>query len=529
MTLLFYVLVMLLMIALPVVAGSAARRRLAVPWWLFCTGMATFVASQIYHIPLNLWLTRQGVLGLVSASEPTLPRTALIVGLSAGFCESLARAVGYWLLFRTRRSSQGAHSPADCWEGAVMVGLGHGGIEAMLLAVMMAATISSLWGLRSQDLSTLGLSADQLLAVERQLSTFTASPWLALVPLLERCIAMLLHVTLSVGVWSAFRRRNPLYLLAAVLYHTAFDGLAVYLSQFVSNAWLIEGLLLVLALPGAVWAWALRARTPAVPPVPRMTRVAEWVPFGLSLLKELTQQWRSRRALVLGVVFLVIGMGSPLLAKFTPEMLHMIPGAEQFADLVPTPTVADALGQYVKNLTQFGFILAVLLGMGAVAGEKERGTAALILSKPLPRWAFITSKFVAQALVYLLAFGLAALGAAYYTSLLFEPLAFGPFMFGNLLLWVWLLTFSAVTLLGSTLAPSTGVAAGIGLGGAVVLLLAGSVPRYGILSPAGLVGWASQLGLSVPGATNGGALAASVVWIAVCLIVSVAVFEIQEL
>ena len=529
MTLPFYVLATLLMVALPVVAGSIARRRLAVPWWLFCVGMTTFVASQIYHLPLNGWLTRLGLLGPVSPDEPALLRTALILGFSAGLCESLARAVGYGLLFRLRKTGQVAHDPARRWEGAVMVGLGHGGIEAMLLAVMMAATISSLWELRGQDLSTLGLSADQLVAVERQLSTFTASPWLALAPLLERCIAMLLHVTLSLGVWSAFRRRNPLYLLAAVLYHAAFDGLAVYLSQFISNAWLIEGLLLLLALPGAAWAWAIRTRPPATQPVPRLAWLAGWKLFGLTLSKELTQQWRSRRALVVGVVFLVFGMGSPLLARFTPEMLHMIPGAEPFADLIPTPTTSDALGQYIKNLTQFGFILAVLLGMGAVAGERERGTAALILSKPLPRWAFIMAKFAAQALVYLLAFGLAALGAAYYTSLLFEPLAFGPFMFGNLLLWVWLLTFASVTLLGSSLAPSTGVAAGIGFGGAVALLLAGSIPRYGALAPAGLVGWASQLGLAQRGAVNGGALAASVVWIVVCLIVAVAVFETQEL
>jgi len=524
-----YILATLLMIALPLLAGSATRRRLSAPWWLFCVGMATFVASQAYHLPLNSWLTRLGLLGPVSPGEPTLLRTSLVLGLSAGLCESAARAVGYGLLFHLRRSTPVAHEPASRWEGTLMVGLGHGGIEAMLLAIVLAATVSSLWQLRGQDLSTLGLSADQLAAVERQLSAFTASPWLALAPLLERCIAMLLHVILSLGVWSAFRHRKPLYLLAAVLYHAAFDGLAVYVSQFTTSVWLVEGLLLLLALPGAGWAWAIRASTPPTRPARTLARREAWKLFGLTLSKELTQQWRSRRALVVGIVFLLLGMGSPLLAKFTPEMLRMIPGAESFAGLVPTPTAVDALGQYIKNLTQFGFILAVLLGMGAVAGEKERGTAALILSKPLPRWAFVVPKFVAQSLVYLVAFGVAALGAAYYTSLLFEPLALGPFMFGNLLLWVWLLTYAAVTLLGSALAPSTGVAAGIGFGGAVVLLLAGSIPRYGALAPAGLVAWASQLGLAQPAPANGGALAASAVWIVVCVVVAVAVFETQEL
>ena len=528
MTLVPYVLATLLIVALPVVAGSVARRRLSAPWWLYCAGMAAFVASQTVHLPLNNWLARLGLLGPIAPGAPALLRTALVAGLSAGLCESLARAVTYALLLRLPRAGPRARRQAGRWGGAVMIGLGHGGIEAMLVAVMMAATLTSLWSLRGVDLSTLGLSPAQLAALERQVSAL-ASPWLALAPLLERCIAMLLHVVLSLAVWSAFRQRRPLYLLAAVLYHAAFDGLAVYLAQFAGNVWLVEGLLLLLALPGAAWAWAIRPRSPAARPVPRLPWLAGWRLFLLSLLKEMTHQWRSRRALVVVVVFLVFGMGSPLLARFTPELLRAIPGAEAFAEWVPTPTTADALGQYVKNLTQFGFVLALLLGMGAVAGEKERGTAALILSKPLPRWAYLLAKFTAQALVYLLAFALAALGAAYYTGLLFEPLAFGPFATGNLLLWVWLLAYAAVALLGSALAPSTGVAAGIGFGGALVLLLAGSIPRYGALAPAGLVAWAGGLGLDYLVAANGGALAASVVWIVVCLIVALAAFETQEL
>src|SRR5690606_3229906 len=116
----------------------------------------------------------------------------------------------------------------------------------------------------------------------------------------------------------------------------------------------------------------------------------------------------------------------------------------------------DAIAQYIENLTQFGFIIALLLGMGAVAGEKEQGTASILLSKPLPRGIFVLSKFVAQASAYLLGFLLAALAAYYYTRLLFEPLAIGAFLFGNLLLWVWLLCYASVTLLGSVLGRTTG-------------------------------------------------------------------------
>ena len=75
--------------------------------------------------------------------------------------------------------------------------------------------------------------------------------------------------------------------------------------------------------------------------------------------------YRTKRLIIVLAVFLLFGMISPLVAKFTPQLLSSIEGAEQFAALVPEPTVVDAIAQYISNLTQFGFILALLLGMGA--------------------------------------------------------------------------------------------------------------------------------------------------------------------
>ena len=414
-----------------------------------------------------------------------------------------------------------------------MVGLGHGGIEAMgFVAVLMAATITSLWVLEGTDLPSLQLSPEQLIALERQMATLTQSPWRALVSLLERGMVIVFHVVISVLIWSGFSRRRPFYLVVAVLYHALLDGTAVYASQHIENAWIMEGILAVVILPGAIWAWGLRPGAEAERSRRARARAAMpsgWALFALAVRKELLYQWRTRRVIVVGAVFVLFGLGSPLLARFTPELLRGLEGVEQFAELIPTPTTADALGQYIKNLTQFGFMIAILLGMGAVAGEKSRGTAAIILSKPMPRWAFVLSKFLAQALVYLVALFLAALGAYYYTAILFEPLAFGPFMFGNLLLLVWLLIYAAATLVGSTIARTIGAAAGIGFGLAVLLLLAGSLPRVGALAPSGLVAWAGQLGLASDVVPNGGALVAGLVVIVVCLITAVAVFETQEL
>ncbi|MCB8945314.1 MAG: YhfC family intramembrane metalloprotease [Ardenticatenaceae bacterium] len=507
-----------MMILLPLVTAVWLRRRFVVPWWLFCVGVLTFAGAQLVHLPVNHWLTEAGILPAVPEEGEVL-RWALILGFTAGFFETAARAVGYWLLFRRHK--------AERVPDALMVGLGHGGFEAMgLIAVITAASVGSLLALRGTDLAALDLTAVQMAAVQQQLAALLASPWSAVLPLVERTLTVGFHVVLSLLVWLAFKRRRVGYGLLALGYHVLVDATAVYLSQVTEIGSWVLAVIALLMLPGLVWLWW---RWPEADERVLVPLKVEWALLGVAVRKELWQQWRTKRVLVVTAVFLGFGLMSPLLAKFTPELLNSIEGAEQFADLIPTPTAADALGQYVKNITQFGFILAILLGMGAVAGEKERGMTAMILSKPLPRWAFVVSKFVAQTAVYLVAFLLAALGAYYYTLLLFGSFALGAFMVGNGLLLLWLLVFAAVTLLGSTIANSTGAAAGIGLVGSVLLLIVGSWPQLASFAPAGLVAWASQLGLAGEVTALPGALVANGVLVILLVLASVAMFETQEL
>ena len=519
MTIFLFTTAVLLMILLPLGLAIWLRRRFAVPWLLFCVGMLTFVGSQTYHIPLNNWLGNLGLIGEISAEAPDLWRTAVILGLSAGLSETIARVLGFWFLFRRRL--------ADRFEDGVLVGLGHGGIEAMIIGgVFTAGSLSSLWAIRDVDLMTLGMTAAELTAVTEQLTLLQQSPWLVFATVLERVIALTLHVSISVLVWQAFKQRQVWPVLLSVAWHSVLDAAAVYAPQFLDVIW-VELILIGLAVPGAIWLW--RQWPAPTKKAPAFGWLGEMRLLGTAVSKELLQQWRTRRVLVLGAVFVLFGLASPMLAKFTPELLRSVAGAEQFADLVPEPTAADAVAQYIKNITQFGFILVILLGMGAVAGEKDKGTAAIILSKPLPRWAFLLSKFVAQALVYFVSLLLGTLGAYYYTLVLFEPLAFGPFLLGGLLLWLWALVFTAVTLLGSTLGKSTGGAAGLALLGAVILLLAGGIPQVAQLFPSALVAWAGQLGLPGDMPFNGAALSANGVLIVIFLVTAVALFERQEI
>ncbi|MHB0878047.1 MAG: ABC transporter permease subunit [Anaerolineae bacterium] len=247
----------------------------------------------------------------------------------------------------------------------------------------------------------------------------------------------------------------------------------------------------------------------------------------VALRKEMLEQWRSYRLLVVTVVFAIFGLTSPLLAKLAPELLRLVPGGESFAQLVPPPTVTDAVGQYVKNLSQFGILLAILLAMGAVAQEKERGTAALVLVKPMPRWAFLLAKFAALAATFLAATTVAAFGAYYYTLLLFEPLNLGGWLALNGLLLLFFLVFIAITLFASTIGRSQATVGAIAFGCLLLVLALGSVPGIGAYLPGRLLSWGTALVLG--GATAAwAAVAISLALIAAALLAGWAALERQE-
>lgn len=250
--------------------------------------------------------------------------------------------------------------------------------------------------------------------------------------------------------------------------------------------------------------------------------------FLTSLRKELLEAWRTRRFLILAVVLIFFGMTSPLMAKLMPQIFALVPGGEQFVGLIPEPSLQDAIDQYNKNIGQFGVLLALLLSMGAVAQEKERGTAGLMLVKPLPRWAFILAKFKALAVCFLGVFILAGLAGYIYTVYLFGALDVGVWMAMNLLLLVQCLVYAAITLLFSTLLRSQ--AAAVGLSFAVLLLLAaiGAFPQVGQYLPGALAGWAQTLFRPAP-LTAWAALWVSLGIIAACLALACVLFDRQEL
>lgn len=215
--------------------------------------------------------------------------------------------------------------------------------------------------------------------------------------------------------------------------------------------------------------------------------------FPAALRKEFLESWRTHRFLVVVSVLVIFGILSPLTAKFMPEIFKMVSGAEQFAALIPEPSVKDAVDQYIKNISQFALIIGVLISMGAVVQEKDRGTAAMILVKPLPRGAFLLAKLTALLVVFTASLVLAGSFAFYYTLYLFEPLPVLPWFAMNGLLLIYTMVYVALTLFFSTVGRSQALAGGLSLATMAVLGIVGSIPSLRKFVPASLIDWGSAL------------------------------------
>jgi len=207
-----------LMLLLPLVAGFVARRRLGQRLALFWIGGATFVASQVVHLPLNFAL---GLLGPPRGlAFAPLPVVGAVTGLSAGLCEELARYATFrWVLRRDRG-----------YRPAFQVGLGHGGVEAMIFGVLALSSFANVllepwagaFGLPEADRAILHYAAHQ----------YWDAPWYhAVLAGWERVCAMAFHTGASVLVMRAVTRGRLGYLALAIGLHAALDAPLVYASQ----------------------------------------------------------------------------------------------------------------------------------------------------------------------------------------------------------------------------------------------------------------------------------------------------------
>lgn len=244
----------LLMISLPILLGMLLSSRLKAEWRLYGLGMVTFVASQVLHIPFNQWVLNpllQRLAPKAASGGIDLVLTAILLGLSAGIFEETARLL---MLLGPLRQTRN-------WRDGLMFGAGHGGVEAILLGLLSFYALVQLVALRDVDLAAT-LAPAQVETARTALTVFWGMPWYEhLIPTLERAFAICIHLGLSILVLQAVTRRNWLWFVLAVLWHTLIDAVAVF-AMPTWGVYVTEGLVAVCGLLSLLMVWLLRDREP---------------------------------------------------------------------------------------------------------------------------------------------------------------------------------------------------------------------------------------------------------------------------
>lgn len=274
---LVYALNFSLMIIMPLLLARFIAARRGVSWALFGMGAVTFVLSQVLHIPFNwLVLQRFRLVPTDTAVLSNLVILALFLGLSAGLFEE----VGRYLTYRFWATE------ARTWGKGLMLGAGHGGIEAILVGLLGGINVGVM-ALMQRGLFLESLPVEQLALVQEQITTVFSTPWhLVILGAVERLFAMCAHLALSVLVLQVFTRGQGRWLVAAVLWHTLLNAVAVFAAA-TWNPYITEALIGVMALLSVGILFWLRTPEPVEPepePLPALATSPEKVDVTAEML-----------------------------------------------------------------------------------------------------------------------------------------------------------------------------------------------------------------------------------------------------
>ncbi len=196
-----YIISGILEIMIPLALGYYFIHKYKTSWKTFLIGGIMFIISLI-RMPLNSYASSTiSTMGGQNAYVTIVAFSAL----TAGVFEESARYIAYRYLVKDHTYGNG-----------LTLGSGHGGAESILLVGVSAAVIGYL------------LLTNPSAIPANQLASITASPvYLPFVGVFERCMAIIVHVCLSVMVLMTFMTGRKIYYGGAITLHFLLDLFSV--------------------------------------------------------------------------------------------------------------------------------------------------------------------------------------------------------------------------------------------------------------------------------------------------------------
>lgn len=168
--------------------------------------------------------------------------------------------------------------------------------------------------------------------------------------------------------------------------------------------------------------------------------------------KELMENMKNHRFLILFAVFLIFGITSAFLAKFTPQILSAL-AADM--EMTSEPVPLDAWKQYYKNISGVGFSAFIILYGSCLSGEYSKGTLVLMVTKGLPRKTVILAKYTVAAILMTVSYWMSYAAASVYTALLWNDTGLSHTALSAFALWIIGFLYLSILMIGCVMFKQT--------------------------------------------------------------------------
>lgn len=214
------------------------------------------------------------LLTAIPATKEFLNSNVWIYATYGAFAAGIFEEGGRWLAFSVFLKKKRE------WKHGIAYGIGHGGIEAVLLATpsvlnsIIYAVMINTGTFDSMKNALPQATADVLQQTKDAL--LSESSWLFTMTGIERLCAISFQIALSVLVLYAVYNKKYLFVGLAVLLHAAIDYPAVFYQKGLLPLWAVELYCVVLTVPALIFIFKSRKLFPAAP-VPAEVEVQEAV------------------------------------------------------------------------------------------------------------------------------------------------------------------------------------------------------------------------------------------------------------
>lgn len=186
------------------------------------------------------------------------------------------------------------------------------------------------------------------------------------------------------------------------------------------------------------------------------------IPF---LKKEILEQLRSGKLMILSILFVLFGIMNPATAKLTPWLLEMMADSMAQGGMTITaadPTALDSWMQFYKNIPM-ALIAFILMESNIFTREYQSSTMLLSLTKGLSRYKVVIAKSLVLILLWTLGYWL-CFGITYgYNAYFWDNSIAKNLITSVVYWWVFGLWVIGLVILFSTLSnENTGVLVGTG-------------------------------------------------------------------